>query len=146
MAHAETASEAIRAINHLTFRSVPAPLLYDVLGNLKGVGHLLPQALTQLGQGLAGSLSAYDVYDGAGKDPAASVAQARAYLAQAAARAADVGLLLEAAQGAINEQGYQPASDPPGPVLRQEPAATHPDRTARHRGQQVGRIGPEAAW
>jgi hypothetical protein len=146
VAHAETAYEAIRAINHLPFRSVPAPLLYDVLGNLKGVGHLLPQALTQLGKGLAASLSAYDVYDGAGKDPAASVARARAYLAEAAARAADLGLLLEAAQGAINEQGYHPAPDPPGPVLRQQPAASHPDRQARHAGQQLRRIGPEASW
>ena len=146
VAHAETAYEAIRAINHLTVGAVPAPLLYDVLGNLKGVGHLLPQALTQLGRGLAGSLSAYDVYDGAGKDPAASVARARACLAEAGARAADLGRLLEAAQCAINEQGYHPAPDPPRPVLQRQQAANHPDRHARHPGQRRGRTGPEAPW
>jgi hypothetical protein len=147
VAHAETAYQAIRAINHLSLRgAVPAPLLYEVLGNLKAVGHLLPQALTQLGRGLAASLGEYAVYDGAGKDPAASVAKARASLAEAAARAADLGLLLEAAQSAINEQGYHPA-DPSGPVPRQ-PAPDPPQHTARHPGRQrdPGRTGPETPW
>lgn len=48
----ELAYESIRAINHLTFGAVvPAPVLYEVLGELKGVGRLLPQAFDQLGAG-----------------------------------------------------------------------------------------------
>ena len=40
----EVAYEAIRAINHLTDHGpIPAPTLYRVLGELKGVGHLLPR-------------------------------------------------------------------------------------------------------
>ncbi len=58
----EVAYEAIRAINHLTLGgAMPAPLVYSILGNLKGVGHMLPQGLDQLGRGLEASLSAYDV-------------------------------------------------------------------------------------
>lgn len=104
----EVAYEAIRAINHLTFGgAMPAPLVYDVLGNLKGVGHLLPQALGQLSQGLADSLSEYDVYERDGREPAQSVTDARAYLVEAAEKAAELGTLLEAAQSAISGQGYR---------------------------------------
>jgi hypothetical protein len=104
--HAADAYEAVRSINHLTFGAVPAPVVYDVLGNLKNVGHLLPQALGQLGAGLERSLSEYDVVEDDGGDPAESIALARAYLEEAAALAGQVGELLEKAQGAINRQGY----------------------------------------
>lgn len=103
----EVAYEAIRSINHLTSGSecVPAPTLYEVLGNLKMVGHLLPQAFEQLGAGLERSLAELDVYDGRG-DPAASVATAQELLTTAARAAGGVGALLELAQSAIAEQGY----------------------------------------
>ena len=104
--HADDAYEAIRAINHLTYQSIPAPLAYAILGNLKNVGHLLPQALTQIGSGLQRSLDEYDVYEDDGADPAESVALAVEYLTAAGERAAEVGRLLEAAQTAINRQGY----------------------------------------
>ena len=49
----EVAYEAIRAINHLTSHGpIPAPTVYRILGELKGVGHLLPQALGQIARGL----------------------------------------------------------------------------------------------
>lgn len=103
----EVAYEAIRGINHVTGgpEPIPAPVVYDVLGNLKGVGHMLPQALDQLGRGLTASLEAFDVYDHKA-DPAESVAQAVDAMRAAAEHARQLGLLLEQAQGAINSQGY----------------------------------------
>jgi hypothetical protein len=109
--HAADAYEAVRSINHLTYTTYPAPVVYRTLGNLKNVGHLLPQALQQLGAGLTRSLSEYDVYEDDGSDPAESVALARAYLEEAAALAGQVGELLEKAQGAINRQGYRTDED-----------------------------------
>ena len=106
--HADDAYEAIRAINHLTRGAVPAPTVYDVLGNLKGVGHLLPQALTQLASGLALSLNEYDVYEDDGGVPVQAIATATDHLTRAAELAAQLGVELEQAQSAINGQGYRP--------------------------------------
>lgn len=108
----EVAYESIRAINHLTSQgyAVPAPVLYDVLGNLKGVGYLLPQALTQLGEGLEKSLAEYDVYDTAGQ-PTESVDVARGHLLSAADAARTLGAALEAAQSAIGGQGHHTGED-----------------------------------
>ena len=103
----EVAYEAIRAINHLTGHGpIPAPTAYRILGELRGVGHRLPQALEQLCRGLQASLAAFDVYDHR-REPAASVSDAIALLARAARKAADLGQLLEDAQAAISEQGYR---------------------------------------
>ena len=103
----EVAYEAIRAINHLTGHGpIPAPTAYRILGDLKGVGHLLPQALEQLARGLQASLEAFDVYDHC-RDPGESVAEAIGLLARAARKAADLGQLLEDAHAAIAEQGYR---------------------------------------
>lgn len=108
----ETAYESIRAINHLTGSGViPAPVLYRVVGELKGVGHLLPQALEQLGAGLERSLHEYDVTDTSGRTPTETVRQARALLAEAAGQAAELGRLLESVQSLIAEQGYNDPSN-----------------------------------
>jgi hypothetical protein len=100
------AYEAIRAINHLSFGAIPAPVAYDVLGNLKCVGHMLPQAFHQIGHGLIKSLCEYDVYDDC-SDPAMNVHLACSYLAEASQKAAEMGRLLEAAQSAVSHQGYR---------------------------------------
>lgn len=110
----EMAYESIRAINHLTSHGaiIPAPTLYSILGELKGVGHLLPQALDQLGRGLSASLEQLDVTeDDPTRDPRTSVATAVSLLDQAAQLARDLGATLEAAQGAIGGQGYKSADD-----------------------------------
>ena len=108
----EVAYEAIRAINHLTKQgAIPAPTVYRILGDLKGVGHLLPQALEQLCRGLQASLAAFDVYDHR-RDPAASVSDAVALLARASRKAADLGHILEDAQAAVSEQGYRTDDHP----------------------------------
>lgn len=106
----EVARESIRAINHLTDHGpIPAPTVYRVLGELKGVGHLLPQALAQLTQGLQKSMEVYRVYDV--REPADSVLEATLLLNQALRKAAELGELLEAAQAAISEQGYHDEDD-----------------------------------
>ena len=106
----EVARESIRAINHLTDHGpIPAPTVYRVLGELKGVGHLLPQALAQLTRGLQKSLEVYRIYDA--RDPADSVLDATLLLNQALRKAAELGELLEAAQAAISEQGYHEGDD-----------------------------------
>jgi hypothetical protein len=109
---AEDAYNAVRALNHHTLcGALPAPAVYAVLGNLKLLG--LAQALDQLGRGLAESLAAYRVYEDDGSDPAQSVALAGARLAEAAVHAAQLAALLEAAQCAINRQGYRTDRDEP---------------------------------
>ena len=106
----EVARESIRAINHLTGHGpIPAPTVYRVLGELKGVGHLLPQALAQTMRGLQKSLEVYRVYDA--RDPADSVLEATLLLNQALRKAGELGELLEAAQAAISEQGYHDEDD-----------------------------------
>ncbi|WP_299520937.1 hypothetical protein [uncultured Serinicoccus sp.] len=63
-------------------------MLHDVLGNLKSVKYLLPQALTQLGEGLENLLAEYNVYDTAG-DPHESIDVARGHLPDGCRRGAD---------------------------------------------------------
>jgi hypothetical protein len=108
--HAEDAYEAIRALNHGTWRAIPAPLAYDLLGNLNNVGYGLEQLLRQLGDGLSRSLTEYDVYDN-NRDPADSVAEAVKAMRTAAGHAHEIGQLLADAQGAISAQGYHVSED-----------------------------------
>lgn len=103
----EVAAGAIRALNHLTGNGnpVPAPMVYEVLGELATLGHRLPQALTQLAQGLDRSLDSFTVTDTRG-NPQASVIVANELLTQAAVLAQQLGEALTAAQQAIAGQGY----------------------------------------
>lgn len=109
----EIAYEAIRAINHVSGgpHAIPAPVVYDVLGELKGVGHLLPQALDQLGSGLKRSLGEFDVYDNSDRTPSETVEHAQALLVQAADHARLLGEALEAAQSIVADQGYREVTD-----------------------------------
>ena len=124
----EVAYEAIRAINHLTSHGpIPAPTVYRILGELKGVGHLLPQALGQIAGGINRSLEVLDVYD-LRREPAASVLEATLLLDQALRKATELGELLEAAQAVISEQGYcSPAVD----TQDAAPGASHPESDLR---------------
>ena len=109
----ELTYESLRAINHLTGHGpIPAPTLYRVLGELKGIGHLLPQACAQLARGLEESLHALDVYDHR-REPGESVTEAVMLLNQALRKATELGDLLEAAQACIAEQGYRTDDDHP---------------------------------
>ncbi len=91
---------------------IPAPTVYRILGELKGIGHLLPQACAQLARGLEESLQALDVYDHR-REPGESVTEAVMILNQALHKATELGDLLEAAQAAIAEQGYRTDDDHP---------------------------------
>jgi hypothetical protein len=108
---AENAHEALRAIAHFTRGTHPAPVVYRILGNLKNLGHFLPQISDQLSQGLVKSLEEYDVVKDQGKDPATSVALAGEHLAQAAKLAQQMGEELAKAQNAIAGQGYRTAEE-----------------------------------
>lgn len=57
-----------------------------MLGELKGVGRLLPQALAQMARGLQKSLELYQVYDA--RDPVDSVLETTLLLNQATRKAA----------------------------------------------------------
>lgn len=107
---AETAYESIRAINHLTIdgKAIPAPEVYDLLGNLKCLAGGLDQALRQLARALAASLRVYAVYEEDGGNPEESVAYAMDSMGVAADHASQLGVLLEAAQGDLSRQGYYP--------------------------------------
>jgi hypothetical protein len=108
--HADGAHEAIRALNHRTWRAIPAPLAYGLLGTLNNLGHGLDQLLRQLSDGLTRSLTEYDVYDNH-RDPAESVAVATMAMRTAARHAHELGVVLSTAQTAINQQGYNPPDD-----------------------------------
>jgi hypothetical protein len=104
----ESTRAVARTVNNAT--AVPAPLAYDLLGNLKGVAYALSEVGNSLGPGLRRSLEFYDVYDN-NRAPADSITMAQAALEQAAQHLAKAGDLLSEAQTAINLQGYNPAPD-----------------------------------
>lgn len=110
--HADDAYKAVRAINHATInaRSIPAPVVYDFLGNAKtAAGYGINQALSQVADGLLRSLETHDIYDDSG-DPAENAAAA--LMREAASLAAQIGTLLEKAQSRINAQGYNDPDEP----------------------------------
>jgi hypothetical protein len=112
--HADTAFEAIRALNHGTYRTLPAPTIYALLGNLQSAaGSGLAQLLGQMADGLTRSLTEYDVYDN-NRDPAESVALATEAMREAAHHAQALGRLLSEAQSAISMQGYYNVPDEEG--------------------------------
>jgi hypothetical protein len=106
---AQVAAEAVRSINHQTIVGppLPAPCLYDVLGDLKRLGYGLDQAVTQMAARLADSAGVFDLYECDGRDPADSIHAAAAALTAAADHAQQVGALLDGAQSSIAGQGYR---------------------------------------
>ena len=110
--YADNAAKAIRSLTDATIAAkLPAPLVYDVLGNLKWVGHRLPQALEQLASGLGRSLDQFDVTEDDGGDPVQSIATAADHLTRAAQLADQLGDELDKAQTAINGQGYRTTTE-----------------------------------
>jgi len=104
---ADDACEAIRSINRLTGGgAMPATLVFDVLAHLKGVGHLLPQGLTQLAAGLDLSLDEAGVTDDT-RDPLQSVAAATEHLTRASELALQLGIELDKAQSALSDMNHQ---------------------------------------
>jgi len=110
---ADTATQAIRGINHLTLASpaIPAPEMYEVLGDLKCLGYGLDQALRQLARSLASSLAVYAVFEEDGGNPEESVAYAMDSMRVAAGHASRLGEVLDFAQADISRQGYYPPTN-----------------------------------
>jgi len=108
IADADGVYEGVRAINHdLIMRvSIPAPIAYDILGNLKLAGDGLAEVAAHLGRGLKASLDEYDVYDRSERSPWESAQMAIIALKAAEAHASELGRLLAEAQSAITLQGY----------------------------------------
>jgi len=110
--HAETADEAIRAINRATLGGdQPAPLAYSLIGALKSASNRLPQAFDQIAAGLTRSLDSFELKEDDGRNPALSIMDANEHLARASALADQLGDELERAQSAIAKQGYKRVSD-----------------------------------
>lgn len=86
---------------------MPATLVFDVLAHLKGVGHLLPQGLTQLAAGLDLSLDEAGVTDDESRDPLQSVAAATEHLTRASELALQLGIELDKAQSALSDMNHQ---------------------------------------
>jgi hypothetical protein len=83
-----------------------------VLAELKSaLGYGAQQALEQVGRGLVQSLDHYEVYEDDGRDPSRSVEPAAAALQAAADLAGQIRALLDAAQGAIANQGHRSLSE-----------------------------------
>lgn len=106
---ADTAAEAVRAINHKTIAgpALPAPCVYDVAGCLKLVGYGLAQANRQLADRLATSPQEFDLYECDGRDSLNSISAAMAALQQAAEHAEALGILLDAVQSRLARQGVR---------------------------------------
>ncbi|GAA2500562.1 hypothetical protein [Terrabacter carboxydivorans] len=109
---AYAASEAVRDINHRTISSpaIPAPQIYEVLGDLKTLGYGLEQALRQLARSLASSMSVYALYEEDGGNPEESIAYAMDSMRVAAGHASRLGEVLDSAQCDISRQGFYPPS------------------------------------
>jgi hypothetical protein len=107
---ATTATHAVRGINHLTVGSpaIPAPEMYEVLGELKILGYGLDQALRQLARSLASSLTVFAVFEEDGGNPEESIAYAMDSMRVAAGHASRLGEVLDFAQTDISRQGYYP--------------------------------------
>ena len=109
--HADTAYEAIRAINHLTIGGVVVPpTAYELIGNLKALSNTLPQAVKQIGAGLAQSLEQFEVFEDKGADPQKTVDEARMHLLDAAADFDAAANKLELAQQAVAHLGFRQPS------------------------------------
>ncbi len=107
--HADTAYQAVRAINHLTMCGppIPAPDLYPVLGTLAQLGHALDQAIWQLTRGLQRSPEFYELYEAdPGRTADEVIGEAVQWLDDAAQHARNCGYALSKAHAAIDGQGW----------------------------------------
>lgn len=109
----EASRDLARAANGNSGHVVPGPVAYDLLGNLKVLLWSLREVAEFMPTGVANSLSdeRIVVYDrgpeGDDRDPKEQLIRARAALEQMASALADAAACAEAAQGALNGQGWR---------------------------------------
>ncbi|MGL5826118.1 MAG: hypothetical protein ACRCYU_15100 [Nocardioides sp.] len=104
---AETIHQQIRGMCQATngWTIIPAPVLYEVLGNLAAAP--LTQLFRQLSAGLAASADHCQLYENdPHRSPSTSICLAVGHLADAAHTARELTRHLDAAQQAIAGQGY----------------------------------------
>lgn len=113
---ADAAEGLARAANGTNCGTVPAPVGYDLLGNVKVLLWYVREATGYLPRGLERSLGdeRIVVYDrdlatGEDRDPVAQVASANLHLERLNAALREAAAAAEAAQSAIAGQGYNPA-------------------------------------
>lgn len=122
---ARDVEDAVNALNHAAYRTIEAPLVYDLTGTLKVAAWGLAQLCEQMADGLDASLDEFEVYD-RNRDPEESAGMARVELTAAAVAARRYADALGRAQVAINLQGHdgpkaKPEPDPGTPGAEHEP-------------------------
>lgn len=105
------ANDAYAALKKLALvtrgAQIPAPVGYDLIGDLKLAVFLLPEITENVSRALANSLNKFEVYDAEGVDPVQSIASAADHLLRAASFALQMAEELDRAQSAIRDQGYK---------------------------------------
>lgn len=106
-----TAYQAVQTIEATTrnFGQVPlpAPMVYDLLADLKSIGYVLGHALTRIAADLNASHRAYDLFNDDGTDPTDTLDNAADLFAAATVHAHGIGRALEDAQAELSTQGYR---------------------------------------
>lgn len=112
------AKDLTRVANGVRYGTIPAPVGYDLLGNVKVLPWYVREATGYLPRGLERSLQepAPVVYDrdfaaGQDRDPAAQLAIAAEHLERLNAALREAAAVAEAAQSALAGQGYNPAPE-----------------------------------
>lgn len=103
-------------------RAVPAPELYEILGNLEGAGgYLLAELLGRLADGIQKSVAEYEVYEDDVGNPGGRAKLTAMLLREAAAHAKHICLCLEAAHSEIAGQGHRGRKTGPATRSADEP-------------------------
>ena len=109
------AQDLARAANGNNGHVIPGPVAYDLLGNIKVLLWHVKEVTEYLPTGLKASLNdprieVVDHWAGTPRDPAGQVAIAAEHLIALTACLADATGYAEAAQTALNSQGYEARS------------------------------------
>lgn len=96
-----------RNIRSWAVRPLPAPMVYDLLADLKSLGHVLGHIVGRLAAGLDASHDAYDLFNDDGTDPADVLTVALNALTAGVVHANQTGRALDDAQAALSVQGYR---------------------------------------
>lgn len=106
--HAADAAESLRAMSHTMPQTLPAPILYDTLAEIRLLNARLADAMPRLTKKLYRSLDEFDVYQDDGGDPRLAAINACQHLHRIQDLAEQITIEVDAAQQAIAHQGFRP--------------------------------------
>jgi hypothetical protein len=106
--HADIANEAVGAMGRVAPEVLPGPIVYDVLAELKGLSHRLPEAFDKIASAMGKALKEFDMREDDGGDSEERSALSREHILKAAELARQMAAQLEAAQSAIAHQKFRP--------------------------------------